>query len=523
MHGRSHVVPQVVWFKRDLRVADHAPLCAAALAGPVVPLLVIEPSLWAEASASGRQWEFFLESAQDLQTALQSLGAPLVVRHAEVLPVLAELKAKLGPFALWGHEETFTLQSYARDKAVRQWCRAHQVAFQERPNFGVRRPHPSRDGWAAAWEAQIQTAQHPVPQKLLGLPNWGNEPLPRWPSPHLKADSCPGRQRGGRTAGLTLLQSFLSTRGVAYHARLSSPLTAASACSRLSAHLAYGTLGLREVYQATQHHLAQLPSSATTHRRALQAYLSRLFWHCHFMQKLEDEPAQELRPPNPLLTDAALGRTLANAEQQARFTAWATGNTGWPLVDAVMRELLATGWCTFRMRAMLVSVATQHLWLPTRAVGLHLARCFTDYEPGIHWPQIYMQAGATGANLCRIYNPLKQGLEQDPDGKFITRWLPELRHVPACWRHQPYAAPAELREQWGMGAYPAPVAEESAARRSASARLHGVRQSPQAFTEKARILAKHGSRKAGLPMINNRPSRQQHGPATQPPTLPLFG
>jgi deoxyribodipyrimidine photo-lyase len=505
---------QVVWFKRDLRVNDHVALYTAAQHGPVLPLLIVEPSVWADASASGRQWEFYRECATELQTTLAKLGAPLVVRQHEVLPVLAELRSRLGPFTLWAHAETFTLQSFARDKAMRRWCREVGVKFHEPATFGISRPHPSRLGWATRWESFMQAPLAPTPTKLVGLKGWGGEALPQWPTPLLAPDVCPGRQSGGRCNGLALLQSFLAHRGRAYHARLSSPLTAAQSCSRLSAHLAYGSLSLREVYQRCQTELTGLRPSATTQRRALQAYLSRLYWHCHFMQKLEDEPAQELRPPNPLLTDDALGRT----QDGSKFQAWATGHTGWPLVDAVMRELCATGWCTFRMRAMLVSVATQHLWLPTRQVGLHLARCFTDYEPGIHWPQIYMQAGATGANLPRIYNPTKQAIEQDPEATFIAKWVPELRPLPPCWRHQPFAAPPELRATWQL-AYPSPWVEEGHARKLAATQLHARRQTPAATQERQRILAKHGSQRAGLP--TTRPRKKV---AARPsPTLPLFG
>ena len=158
-----HAIPQVVWFKRDLRVADHAPLAAAAQAGPVLPLLVIEPSVWAEDTASGRQWSFYRDCATDLQRNLAAHGCPLVVRHGEVLAVLNELRARLGPFGLWAHEETFTQQIFVRDKAVRRWCRTAGVVFHELPQWGVRRPHPSRDGWAAAWEARMQAPCIPPP------------------------------------------------------------------------------------------------------------------------------------------------------------------------------------------------------------------------------------------------------------------------------------------------------------------------------------------------------------------------
>jgi deoxyribodipyrimidine photo-lyase len=157
--------------------------------------------------------------------------------------------------------------------------------------------------------------------------------------------------------------------------------------------------------------------------------------------------------------------------------------------------LTHTGWINFRMRAMLMAVASYHLWLDWRRTGAHLARLFTDYEPGIHWSQVQMQSGTTGINTLRIYNPVKQGYDQDPDGVFIRRWVPELDSVPDEYLHEPW--------NWmsagtlpGRG-YPAPVVDYQAAARIARQRIHAVRQSPH-FRQAARdVASKHGSRKTG--------------------------
>jgi deoxyribodipyrimidine photo-lyase len=160
-----------------------------------------------------------------------------------------------------------------------------------------------------------------------------------------------------------------------------------------------------------------------------------------------------------------------------------------------MRALDLHGWINFRMRAMLMSFASYHLWLPWRESGLHLARKFVDYEPGIHWPQVQMQSGTTGINTLRIYNPIKQGLDQDPDGRFIRAHLPELASVPDVFIHEPRSWPRA-----SALAYPAPIVENAGAMRSAREALHGLRSAARHGHVAQEIAAKHGSRKAGIPM-----------------------
>ena len=174
-----------------------------------------------------------------------------------------------------------------------------------------------------------------------------------------------------------------------------------------------------------------------------------------------------------------------------------------------MRALIATGWLNFRMRAMLVSVASYQLWLPWRDSGLHLARLFVDYEPGIHWSQCQMQSGTTGINTIRIYNPIKQGVDHDPDGLFIRRWLPELAAVPAVFLHQPWLMDGATQERlgWTLGAdYPQPIVDWASAAATARERLWALRHQQGFAATAAAIQQRHGSRRSGL-----RASRRQSG------------
>ena len=222
---------------------------------------------------------------------------------------------------------------------------------------------------------------------------------------------------------------------------------------------------------------------------AMRSFSGRLRWHCHFIQKLEDEPRIEFENMHP-----AYDGLRANDFNDAYFEAWKAGMTGYPMVDACMRALTATGWLNFRMRAMVMSFASYHLWLHWRQPALHLANLFTDYEPGIHYSQVQMQSGTTGINAIRIYNPIKQGTDHNPEGVFIRHWIPELREMDQAFIHTPWQAASQ------MNGYPMPIVDEKTARKAAAEKLYGLRKNNTAHKETAQKIArKHGSRKSGLP------------------------
>ena len=483
----------VVWFKRDLRLADHAALHHAAQAGPVLCLYVVEPSVWAQPDAANQHYQFVLESLRALHAELKQLGGRLHVVAGEVADTLGRLWA-LAPFsALYSHEETGNGVTFRRDLTVGRWCRQQGVVWQEFAQFGVVRRLRSRDVWQKHWEAHMVAPCWPAPAlhsvTFEALP-WRATPLPSAAELGLAAETPTRRQLGGRQPGLSVLQSFLFDRCEQYRSGISSPLSAPTACSRLSTYLAYGCLSLREVVQATRQQMTSLPASFP--KKGLTAFTSRLYWHCHFIQKLESEPSLEyqnlhrgydgLREPdwNP-----------------AHFEALVQGRTGWPLVDACVAMLRETGWLNFRMRAMVVSVAAHPLWLHWMPVGHWLARQFLDYEPGIHWSQMQMQSGTTGINTARIYNPIKQAQDHDPHGHFVRRWLPAMRRVPDAWLFEPWRMPPDLQARYGVVVgqdIAMPLVDLEVATREAKARLYALRAQPGVRAGKAAIVLKHGSR-----------------------------
>ena len=499
----------VVWLKRDLRLDDHGPLAEAGrlceTGASMIALYVHEPSVWSAPDADASHLAFVDESLDELERAIESIGGRLVRRVGEVVDVLARLHAAESIESVLAHEETGNGITYARDRAVARWCRARGIALREWAQNGVLRPNPGRDGWSVRWQEFMKRARHPVPTVL-------RSPAAATIAPHepglssalgLGPDTRVAlRQRGGSSNAAACLNSFLLERGRDYQRTMGSPVEAWESCSRLSPHLAWGTMSVRRAWQGAARRLGQLgeegeaSSDLRAWRGSVRSFMSRLAWHCHFMQKLEDEPAIEHRCMMPCTESLRSGMDAALAAQ--RLAAWQEGRTGYPMVDACMRALVQTGWINFRMRAMLVSFASHHLWLDWRTFAPWLGRQFLDYEPGIHYSQVQMQSGTTGINTLRIYSPRKQVEDHDPTGVFIRRWVPELQPVPDEFLAEPALMPGLLQQMVGCrigDEYPQPIVDHATAYRAAQQALFLLRATPQARAESKAVFRKHGSRK----------------------------
>jgi deoxyribodipyrimidine photo-lyase len=466
---------------------DHAPLAQAAKAGKVLPLYIIEPDLWKQLDSSRRHWHFIHDSLLDLQHDLATLGAPLIIRIGEAIEVFEQLRNELTTFTLWSHEETGNGWTYRRDIAVVEWCRAHNVEWYETPSNGIVRRLKSRDGWANLRDERMRMPIIEMPKSIIRIAGIQSQTLPDKNDALFGAMSIGNVQTGGRREALKTLNSFLKERGSRYMQTISKPGLSARHCSRLSAHITFGTLSLREIEQATKSKMKSLAGSsdpdAAFFQRNLSAFLSRLAWHCHFIQKLEQQPEIEFKCMHP----AFEGMREPHFREDF-FEAWKTGNTGYPLVDACMRSLHDNGWITFRMRAMLVSFASYHLWLDWRKTAPFLAQTFTDYEAGIHYSQFQMQSGVTGINAVRMYNPIKQSIDHDPQGKFIRRYVPELKSVSDSFIHEPW------RMETPPANYPKPIIEHEAAIKYAREEI-SKRWKSEGFREESKAVnQKLGSR-----------------------------
>ncbi len=477
----------LIWLKRDLRLNDHPALTLGAGLGAVLPLYIAEPELWAQPDASARQWGFLAESLQGLRADMAGVGLTLAVRVGDAVEVLSRLCLRYNITRIISHEETGNHWTFQRDLRVAAWARRSGIEWTELPQCGVTRRLPHRDTWQGLRDGFMTSALLPQPATLLGVEGVDPGPIPTARALRLPEDRCPHRQIGGQAEAARLLDGFLTHRGETYRSAMASPLTAERACSRLSPHIAFGTLSLREVVQATAARQSERPGPMW--QKALISFQSRLAWRDHFVQKLEDQPSIETECLSRA-ADALRPRT----PDAARLAAWAAGETGLPFLDACMRYLAATGWLNFRMRAMVISAASYHLWLDWRATGPVLARMFTDYEPGIHWPQVQMQSGVTAINTPRIYSPVKQGYDQDPSGAFVRRWVPELATVPDSFVQEPWKWPGF--QSLAQRRYPEPIIDPIAAQRAAKAAVWGLRQASGHKAEASLIAARHTSGRA---------------------------
>ena len=480
----------IAWFKRDLRVADNTALSSAINCGSVLPLYIYEPELWQQPDMSRRHYDFLKECLISLRADLKSLGLTLVTKTGDTLEILQSIHERHNVKSIWSHQETWNRWTYQRDIRVKQWALTNNIQWHEPAQNGVVRNIRSRNGWSANWNKEMRKPASII-NTITGVVNEGSDTTPSPKQLRLSGDSCRSRQPGGRLEAQTLLKTFLYERGEEYSKEMSSPVTAFDSCSRLSPHFAFGTVSVREAFSATEKRIHELKNTSPEERgnwmRALRSFAGRLRWHCHFIQKLEDEPSIEFDNMHPLYDGLR-----ENDFNEEYFEAWREGRTGYPMIDACMRALKETGWINFRMRAMLMSFSSYHLWLHWRRPAVHLAKLFIDYEPGIHYSQAQMQSGTTGINSIRIYNPIKQGVDHDASGDFIRKWVPELRFASNEAIHNPTAANSRSTD------YPCPIIDEKIARKTAAEKIYNLRRATSHREHAKKVFIKHGSRKSRI-------------------------
>ncbi len=478
----------IVWLKRDLRSQDHAALQAAENAAiPYLIVFLYEPSIIALPDTSLRHLQFQYHSVLQLNKIFKPYQNTVHIFQEEVLLVFNFLINSFIVENIFSYQETGVQKTYDRDIAVKQFLTQHHITWKEFQRDGIMRGIENRTGWDKQW---FITMSEPVikntytEREKIDIVN----PFPLEENFEKSLKNYPkAYQPAGEVFAHKYFNSFLQERGFNYSKFISKPLASRTSCSRLSPYISWGNLSIKQVFQVTNEVLKN-----TNYKQPFQNFMSRLKWHCHFMQKFEMECRYETTCINRGY------ELLEHAENKNFISAWKSGHTGVPIIDACMRCVAATGWLNFRMRACVVSFLTHHLFQDWRHGAYHLAQLFLDYEPGIHYPQFQMQAGTTGINTIRVYNPVKQSKDHDPTGLFIKQWLPEIANLPVNFLHEPWTMTdmeaSLFNLQLGKD-YPLPVIDIEEAIKPHRAAIWAMRNTTLVQQENARILGMHTRRK----------------------------
>jgi deoxyribodipyrimidine photo-lyase len=467
----------IFWFKRDLRLLDNGPLNnAVSQKEKLLLIYCFEPSLKKNRHYSTKHWNFIKESINDLNIFLKNIDTHIHTYNKEITDVLKEIQEKFIVKKIFSHNETGLNVTFERDILLKEFCQNNSIQWEEEINNGVFRGLKNRKNWIKKWRDHMKSP-------VVLFKGEKNDFINIKKKQNFKVKDSKILQKGGVSSGIKYLDSFLDSRHTKYQNNISKPEASRTSCSRLSPYMSWGNISTRYAWQRAKEQIQNGKS-----KFQLNGFTSRLRWQAHFIQKFEMECQMEFRSVNKGY------QNLVKPINKKFISAWEKGKTGYPLVDASMRCVVETGYLNFRMRALLVSFLTHHLWQPWQSGVIHLARNFLDFEPGIHYSQFQMQAGETGINMIRIYNPTKNAKEHDKEGVFIKKWIPELKKIPTPLLFEPWKMSLIDQETYECKIgkdYPNPIVEISETYKYAASKLWSIKSDPKVKEESSRILQKH--------------------------------
>ena len=485
---------KILWFRYDLRVEENESFNEALRDGNTLPIFIFDENFFQLETSSSFHLSFTIESLKDLKNIFkEKYNTKLNIYYGDTLDILKYLSNKYKVSEIYSTHHFKNKYLRDMDIKIKSLCDENNISWKIYNQFGIQLSNRNGKIWSQNWNSFIVRK---INQFQLNGSFIEDDHEINFSSISTNIFDHKNIQNGGRENALKILDSFIDYRSTDYQKKMSSPITGETACSRLSPHITYGNVSLREIYNKTQS--INNDSNLYEKKKSINSFRKRLAWHCHFIQKFYDQPDIEYTNMN-----TAFDGIRENSFNEAYFEAWKNGTTGYPFVDACMRYLKNKGWINFRMRAMLVSFASYQLWLDWRITSKYLAKLFTDYEPGIHYSQFQMQSGTTGINAIRIYNPIKQSRDQDPDAVFIKKWIPELSNIPSSLVHEPWKLTYLDQKSYDIQIgenYPLPIVDNAKETKNSRDRIWKIKKSHESKILSASILKKHTS---SSPKIRN--------------------
>lgn len=460
--------PVIVWFRQDLRLADNPALAAAVESGrPIIPLYVLDETAPPLGGAS--LW-WLDKSLASLDASLRALGSRLILRRGDPVHQIGEIIAATGAGAVvWNR--LYDKHSVARDSALKSDLRADGVEAQSFDGGLLVEPWTVKSGsgdpykvftpfWRAARGVFVDRRAFETPASLPVPPSWpGSEALADWGLQPTRPDWSAGFDfwNPGEAGARDLLDRFLGGPVKTYSDARNLP--GVEGTSRLSAHIHFGEIGPRQVWRAAQAAIAAGHAPAEEAAKFLAELGWREFNH-HLLFHWPDLPTANFK--------ADFDRFVWR-DDPAGLKAWQTGRTGYPIVDAGMRELWTTGFMHNRVRMIVASFLIKHLMIDWREGEAWFRDTLVDADiaqNAANW-QWVAGSGADASPWFRIFNPITQGEKFDPDGVYVRRWCPELAKLPNDVIHQPWTASEGRLIAAGVAlgrTYPRPIVDHATAR-----------------------------------------------------------